>query len=122
MPGFRSALLVAAVVALGIVTPGQAQSRSAVSQSDLDAAVAVQSVGAATAVRSFVASESGRQVADRLGLTAAELSVRVATIDPATLERLQSRADAPVLAGGANVVISTTAVIIALLLLILIVD
>jgi uncharacterized protein YidB (DUF937 family) len=116
---------IAAIAALGLVSPILAQQRSAVSGADLDSAVVASAVQDREAVRHFLSTEQVQEVADQLGVGATELSARVAALDDATLARLaqQGGLDEPALAGGANeIVLSTTAVIIILLLVILLVD
>jgi uncharacterized protein YidB (DUF937 family) len=116
---------IAAIAALGLVSPILAQQRSAVSGADLDSAVVASAVQDREAVRRFLSIQQVQTVADQLGVSATELSARVAALDDATLARLaqQGGLDEPALAGGANeIVLSTTAVIIILLLVILLVD
>lgn len=117
--------LLVAVAAVGASAPLAAQERSTVSSAELDAAVVAAPAGNRAAVRAFLATDEGQEVADRVGMTAAELSARVATLDEGTVALLaeQTAPGDGDLAGGANtVVISTTTVIIALLLIILLVD
>ena len=117
--------MILAVAALGLTAPLSAQTRSAVSVSELDAAVAERPVAVREAVQEFLTTDRGQEVADRLGMSASELSARVADLDEASLNRIAEQAGISdeVLAGGANtVVISTTTVIIILLLIILLTD
>ncbi len=113
-----------AVVTLGLTAPLLAQSRSAVSGADLDAAVAARPVGNRDAVRQFLATDQAQAAAARMGVNPAELSARVGTLDEASLDQLaqQTGVGDPVLAGGdEKIVISATALIIALLIIILLV-
>lgn len=118
----RSFALILTVAALGATSSLQAQSRSAVTSAQLEAAVAATPAPRAEAVRQLMSSEQAQKVAGQLGISAAELAVRTASLDNATLNQMaeQSGLGDPTLAGGAdNVVISTTAIIIVLLILIL---
>ena len=116
-----STLLILA--ALGGTAPLKAQGSSAVSSAELDAAVAARASRDVRAVRALLASEETRRIAGRMGVSASELSTRVASLDQTALDQLaqSAQADDRILAGGANVVISTTAIIIGLLVLILLV-
>ena len=119
----RTVILAAA--ALSLAVPLYAQSRSAVGGAELDAAVTLPAAGHRESVREFLTTPQAEQAAARMGITAEELSARVALLDDATVTRLAERARLGdvVLAGGANtIVISTTAIIIGLLILILLVD
>lgn len=114
--------LLTAVAVLGVAAPVVAQDRSAVSGADLDAAVAERSGANGEAVRSLLSSDEARQVANRMGLSSADLSARVAALDGASLDRLAQQAGVndQILAGGdQKVVISTTVIIIVLLVIIL---
>jgi hypothetical protein len=116
--------MIVAVAALGFTTPLLAQSRSAVSGAELDAAVAARPANNREAVQQFLTTDRARKVAGQMGVNASELSARVATLDQASLNMLAERTNVGdrVLVGGANtIVISTTAVIIALLIIILLV-
>ena len=125
MSNHRTLSLVLAATALGLTAPLHAQGRSAVSTAELEAAVAVRPAGTRQAVRDFLALPQVQKVADRMGVSTADLSAQVAGLDQASLDRFAQQtavADRP-LAGGANtIVISTTAIIIGLLILILLVD
>jgi len=118
----HSLAMIATVAALGVASPVLAQSRAAVSGAELDAAVATRPAPRGEAVRTILSGEQARRIAGQMGISAADLSTRVAALDAATLEQLaqQSGVADPNLAGGADsIVISTTAIIIILLLLIL---
>jgi uncharacterized protein YidB (DUF937 family) len=113
----------AVIAVLGSASPILAQQRSAVSGTDLDAAVATSTAPRGEAVRQFLSSEQVQKVAGQMGVSASELSTRVAAMDEATLARIAQRAglDDQDLAGGANtIVLSTTAVIIILLIVIIV--
>jgi len=119
----RSVALILTIAALGATTSLSAQSRSAVSGAELNAAAAARPTGAREAVQAVLATEQAGQLASRLGMSASELSTRAAALDDATLNQIaqQSGLGDPFLAGGdSTVVISTTAIIIVLLILILI--
>ena len=115
--------MVMAVAALGVTTPLVAQGRSTVTAADLDAAISTRPAGNREAVRNFLATDQVRNVAERMGVSASDLSARVATLDEASLNQIAAQAGAgdKALAGGAStIVISSTVIIIALLILILI--
>ena len=125
MSNHRTVSLLLAAAALGLTTSLHAQGRSAVTTAELEAAVAVRPAGTRQAVRDFLALPQVQKVADRMGVSTADLSAGVAGLDQASLDRIAQQTvvgDRP-LAGGANtIVISTTAIIIGLLILILLVD
>jgi len=125
MSKHRTSFMVAAFAALALAAPLAAQDRSAVSGTELDAAVATHSSGREAAVREFLGTAQVQQVAEQMGITAPDLAARVAVLDPAMLDQLIQRAggEERVLAGGANtLVLSTTTIIIALLIIILLAD
>jgi hypothetical protein len=116
--------MIMAVAALGVTAPAYAQDRSAVSGAELDAAVAEHPAGAREAVREFLTTDQAQDVADRMGMTVAELATAVASFDDASLNRIAELAGLTdeVLAGGADtIVISATTAIIILLIIILLV-
>jgi hypothetical protein len=116
---------IAALAALALASPVLAQDRSAVSVAELDAAVTAAPAPEGEAVRQFLSTEQVQKLAGQMGVSASELSARVAALDDATLSQLaqQSGLADQALAGGGRetVVISTTAIIIILLILILLV-
>jgi hypothetical protein len=121
----RSLFMVATFAALALAAPLAAQDRSAVSGTDLDAAVVTHSTRREAAVREMLGTAQVQQVAEQMGIAAPDLAARVAALDAATLDQIVQRAggEERVLAGGANtLVISTTTIIIALLIIILLVD
>ncbi len=114
--------MILAIATIGFSAPLNAQSRTAVSSAELDAALVTSQASQGQAVRELLLSDQAQQLAGRMGVGPAELSTRVEALDEAALNRLAERAqvDDKVLAGGDQVVIlSTTAIIIFLLLLIL---
>ncbi len=115
--------MILAVAALGLTSPLSAQTRSAVSVADLDAAVAERPAPAVReAVQEFLTTDRGQKVADGLGMSASDLSARVADLDEASLNRIAEQAGISdeVLAGGADmIVISATSLIIILLLILI---
>jgi hypothetical protein len=117
--------MIMAVAALGMTAPLCAQSRSAVSRAELDAAVAERPAVAQGAVREFLTTDGVRDVARRMGVSGSELSAAVASLDEATLNRIASQAGISdkALAGGANTIVisATTAIIILLIVIILLV-
>ena len=124
MPNHRTLFIAMAIVSLGVAAPLAAQGRSAVSPAELDAAAAARPAGNRQAVRNLLSTSQVQTVAGQMGLSATELSTRVAGLDDASLNQLAERAGVPDsdLAGGdGKIIISTTAVIIGLLLLILLI-
>lgn len=125
MSNRRALSLLLAAAALGLTAPLHAQGRSAVTTAELEAAVTIRPAGTRQAVRDFLALPEVQKVADRMGVSTADLSAGVAGLDQASVDRIAQQTvvgDRP-LAGGANtIVISTTAIIIGLLILILLVD
>lgn len=115
--------MVLAVAALGLTAPLSAQTRSAVSATELDAAVAERPAAVRYAVQGFLATDRALDVADRLGVSVSELSSRVADLDDAALDRIADHTGISdqVLAGGADTVVLTTTTVIIILLLILII-
>lgn len=115
----------APALALLVLTsaPLAAQSRSAVSSADLNAAVTdARSANQATLLQ-FLQNDKVIATAKDMGASAEQLSAKVATLDDATLSQLAERTRAADLglAGGAEyVVLSTTVIIIILLILILV--
>lgn len=113
-----------ALAALCLTAPLSAQDRSAVSVSELDAAIAERpaDVDVRGAIQELLASDRGQEVTDRMGVSASDLSNRIADLDDASLNRIADDAgiSQEAVAGGANrVVITTTTVIIVLLVIIL---
>jgi hypothetical protein len=107
------------IAGLGWQAPLNAQSRSAISSTSLDAAIATPSTGPRATVNAALSSESAVAAAAQLGLSAEDVAERVAVLDDASVRDLSER----ILAGGSStVVISTTTIIIVLLLLILLTD
>ena len=112
--------MIIAVAAFGFTVPLAAQSRSAVSGAELDAAVAARPAGNRDMVQQFLATDQARAAADGMGVSTSDLSARVATLDPETMDRLRAQLNERVLVGGADtIIISSTVVIIALLIIIL---
>jgi hypothetical protein len=125
MSNHRTLSLLLAAAGLGLTAPLHAQGRSAITTAELEAAVTVRPAGTRQAVRDFLALPQVQKVADRMGVSTADLSAGVAGLDQASLDRIarQTAVGDRTLAGGANtIVISTTAIIIGLLILILLVD
>lgn len=121
MSKVRSLSAILAVAVLGFASPLVAQSRTAVTSAELDAAASSRPAAQGQAVRALLSTEQAQTVARQLGVSPDELSARVAGLDNATLDQMAQQAgvaDQP-LAGGDTVVISTTLIIIVLLILIL---
>jgi hypothetical protein len=100
-----------------------AQSRSTVSGADLQAAVTSAREAHRATVLQFLQQDRVVETATSMGVSSADLSARVATLDDATLSNLAERTQAAELglAGGEQyILISTTAIIIILLILILV--
>ena len=111
-----------AIAALTFAAPAHAQGRSTASPAELDAAVSARPEGSRGVVRDFLANARVESVANRLGVSTADLTAGVATLDQAALDRIARQDGVTDLAGGdQKVVISTTVIIIALLIIILLV-
>ena len=124
MTTHRTLSLLVAAAGLGLAAPLQAQGRSAVTSAELEAAVTTRPAGTREAVRDFLAIPQVQKVADRMGVSTAELAAGVATLDQSSLDRIAQLgvvADRPLAGGDNTIVISTTAIIIGLLILILLV-
>ena len=122
MSQHRKVSMLVAVAALGVTTPLLAQGRSTISSADLDAVVSARPAGNREAVRNFLATDQVRNVAGRMGVSASDLSARVATLDEASLNQIAAQAgvgDRALAGGSSTIVISSTVIIIALLILIL---
>jgi len=108
--------LCAAFAAITVSVPMSAQGRSTANRTTLDAAVAARPSTSRAAVTAALATPEALSAARRLGLSAEDVSARVATLDDNAVQQISDR----ILAGGdSKVVISTTAIIIVLLILIL---
>ena len=121
MSRVRSFAIILTVAGLGFAAPLTAQSRTAVTGAELDAAVATSPSPRGQAVRALLSTEQAQTVARQLGVGTAELATRVAGLDNAALDQIAQQAGVAnePLAGGDTVVISTTLIIIVLLILIL---
>lgn len=118
-----SLLMLMAVVAVSLTTPLTAQTRTAVSVGELDAAVAERPAAAREAVLKVLATDQAQAIADRMGVNLSDLSARVAEVDETSLALIADQAgmNDEVLAGGADrIVISATTLVIILLVLILV--
>jgi len=116
--------MIMTVAALGLAGPLYAQGRSAVSSTELDAAVVARPDASREAIRQLLATPQAQKVAGQMGVTPSELSARVATLDQATVNQLAQQvqaSDAALAGGSSTVVIGTTALIIALIVIIILV-
>jgi hypothetical protein len=114
--------MLVAVTAFGLTAPLSAQTRSAVSVAELDAAVAEQPAPVRAAVLEFLTTDRAQAVAAGMGMSVSELSDRVAGLDDASLNRIAEQAgvDDEALAGGADsMVISVTALLLIIIIIIL---
>lgn len=120
---FKFSLLMA-VAALGVTAPLAAQTRSAVSVADLDAAVAERPSAVREAVGAFLTTDRAQELADGMGMTVTELSAQVAGLDDESLNGFAEQAGISdeALAGGAETIVitATTAIIILLLIILLV--
>lgn len=108
--------MLVAIAAITLSAPLPAQGRSTVNSAALDAAVAARPANSRAVVTTALSSSKAIAAAGRLGMSATDLTARIAALDDASAQQLAER----ILAGGrANLVISTTAIIIILLVLIL---
>lgn len=113
-----------AVTALGLAAPLSAQTRSAVTVAELDAAVAERPAPVRAAVLEFLATDRAEAVAAGMGMSVSELSAQVAGLDDAALSRIVEQAgiaDEALVGGEGTIVITATTVIILLLLIIILV-
>ena len=124
MSKLLSLAMLTAVAVFGLTAPLSAQTRSAVSAAELDAAVAEQPSAVRVAVQDFLTTDRAQALADGMGTSISELSALVAGLDDASLNRIAEQAgiDDSALAGGADqVVISVTALLLILIIIILLV-
>jgi hypothetical protein len=115
-------IFIGLVATVAVALPSTVHAQSAVTSSELDAAISAPVVSNRTIVQQWLATDRVANAAVRAGASATDLSAQVATLDDATLASLaqQAKADQRGLAGGdGTVLISTTAIIIGLLILIL---
>ena len=117
-------LLLLSVAALVTSTPIAAQSRSAVSSTELDAAVTSRQTDARQKVEQFIGANETKQAAQLLGISESALSARVAQLDSATLERIaqQITASEEPLAGGVNILGISIGIVALIIILWLIFD
>lgn len=110
-----------ALATLGASAPLAAQTRSAVSSTELESAVLKAPATNQETVQRFLRDSRVTAVATKLGIRTADLAAVVSTLDEVTLSQVADRTRAADrdLAGGDQVVISTTVIIIVLLVLIL---
>lgn len=111
----------AVLATVGATTPLAAQTRSAVSSAELEAAVVKAPAANQEAVQRFLRDTRVTEVAAKLGIQTVELAAAVRTLEEGTLSQVAERTRAADrnLAGGDQVIVSTTAIIIVLLVLIL---
>lgn len=111
-----------AVTALGLTAPLSAQTRSAVTVAELDAAVAERPAPVRAAVVEFLTTDRAQAVAAGMGMSVSELSAQVAGLDDASLNRIAEQAgiNDEALAGGEQTIVITATTVIILLLLIII--
>ena len=110
-----------ALATLGASAPLAAQTRSAVSSTELESAVLKAPATNRETVQRFLRDSRVTEIAKKMGIQTADLAAGVSTLDEATLSQVAERTRAADrdLAGGDTVVISTTVIIIVLLILIL---
>ena len=96
---------VVVALALALSAPLAAQGRSTVSPADLDAAITTSTSESRSRVAQFVKTAEVRDAAEKLGISQATLSAKVAELDEATLNTVAQQIDlaqAP-LAGGFSI-------------------
>jgi hypothetical protein len=112
-----------AALALAVSAPLAAQGRSTVSPADLDAAIATSQSETRARVEQFVKTAEVRDAAEKLGISQATLSAKVAELDGTTLNTVAQQIDlaqAP-LAGGINILgIGLVGILLIILLIVLI--
>ena len=112
-----------AALALAVSAPLAAQGRSAVSSTDLDAAVATSQSETRARVDQFVNTVAVRDAAEKLGISQTTLSAKVAELDSAKLNAVARQIDlaAAPLAGGFSVLgIGLVGIAVIILLIVLI--
>lgn len=109
--------LLVALATFTLSSPLPAQGRSTANSTTLDAAVASRADDSRAALTAALMSSEGIAAAGRFGMSADELSARIAALDDATAQQLSDQ----FLAGGTNVVLTTTAIIIILLVVIILI-
>jgi len=118
----RFPILIATLV-LAVSAPLAAQGRSAVSSADLDAAVATSQSETRVRVEQFVNTAQVRAAAEKLGISQATLSAKVAELDSTSLNAVARQIDlaqAP-LAGGFSILgIGLVGIAVIILLIVLI--
>ena len=114
----RSLSVLVALAAIAVTAPLQAQVRSTVNTSVLDAAVAARQDNSTSraVVKNALTSSSALALAAGMGLSPEAINTRIAALDDASAKKV---ADQMLAGGDSTVVISTTAIIIGLLVLIL---
>lgn len=112
---------IALFATMGATTPLAAQTRSAVSSTELEAAVTRAPAANQEAVQRFLQDSRVTEIATKLGIKTADLAAAVRMLDEGTLSQVADRTRAADrdLAGGDQIIISTTVIIIVLLILIL---
>ena len=115
--------IVIATLVLAVNAPLVAQGRSAVSSADLDAAVATSQSETRVRVEQFVNTAQVREAAEKLGISQATLSAKVAELDSTSLNAVARQIDlaqAP-LAGGFSILgIGLVGIAVIILLIVLI--
>ena len=112
-----------AALALALSAPLAAQGRSAVSPADLDAAIATRQAETRERVEQFVNTAEVQDAAQRLGISQATLSAKVAELDGTTLNAVAQQIDLAEepLAGGFSILgIGLVGIAIIVLLIVLI--
>src|SRR5262245_7634215 len=112
-----------AALALALSAPLAAQGRSAVTSTDLDAAVAGRQSETRARVEQFVQRPEVRDAAEKLGISEATLSAKIATMDSTTLNAVTRQIDVAEepLAGGLPLGLGIVGLAVVILLLIIII-
>lgn len=115
-------LFAAATLAATATTSASAQARSAINATALDSAVIAAPGNNQATMQRFLRDSRVIAAAEGMGVSAADLSAKVATMDEAQLQQVaeQTRAADLGLAGGdQTVVLSTTALLLIIIIVIL---
>jgi hypothetical protein len=113
---------IAGLAALSTSAPLAAQAQSAVSSSELESAVLAAPASNQAAVQSFLQNEQVIGVANSMGVSTADLSSRVSTMDETTLNQVAERtraANLDLAGGDQRIVLGTTAILLIIIIIIL---
>lgn len=113
---------VLAFAAMGTSAPLAAQAQSAVSSSELESAVVATPGTNQATVQQFLQDQRVIGVANSMGVSTADLSNRVSSMDETTLSQVAERtraADLNLAGGDQKIVLGTTALLLIIIIIIL---